>query len=226
MKKPKPIGIVGGAGPSAGVIFVDQIFRLAKDLYGCHKDADFPKVFLLSFPFSDMLSLEIDHSQIKQELKECLTQLRNNGAEVLSIACNTLHAFLDEKENLTDLVHLPQMITTAIPPTDIPFVLCTSTSLKFGIHKKFFNCTYPDLKTQHLIDRMIDQILKKNDTQSIVQELINLIQTRKENTIILGCTEFSLLTDQLFQSEKTIIDPLTIAAKKILERSFSSPLSH
>ncbi len=49
--KPIPIGIVGGAGPLAGAALLERIFSLSGSLYGCYKDADFPKVLLLSFPF-------------------------------------------------------------------------------------------------------------------------------------------------------------------------------
>jgi len=99
--KPKPIGIISGAGPLAGAALLDRILYLAGSTYGCYKDGDFPKIFLLSFPFSEMLSPEMDIAQLQKELSSCLSQLRKSGAAVLAIACNTLHAFLDENEDLT-----------------------------------------------------------------------------------------------------------------------------
>lgn len=70
--KPKSIGIVGGAGPLAGVFLLERILYLSGKRYGCHKDADFPKVFLISFPFSEMLCTDIDSAKLKKELGECL----------------------------------------------------------------------------------------------------------------------------------------------------------
>ena len=104
--KPRCIGVIGGAGPLAGVFLLERIFFLSRTLYGCYRDADFPKVLLVSFPFSEMLASKIHAYKIKQELRECIEQLRDNGAEVLVIACNTLHAFLDENDDLGDLIHL------------------------------------------------------------------------------------------------------------------------
>ncbi|MFI5343033.1 MAG: aspartate/glutamate racemase family protein [Chlamydiales bacterium] len=222
MMKPKTIGIVGGAGPLAGASLLERVLHLSGSIYGCYKDADFPKVILLSFPFSEMLSPQMDVRQLQKELNECLKQLRQNGATVLAIACNTLHAFIDETEDLTDLVHFPRALAKEIQSSEIPLIFCTSTSVKFGLHKQFFSCAYPDSQTQTKVDRIIDQILKGTDRQTILHELLTILQTQTASTIILGCTELSLFSKQLSLCNKLIIDPLEIVANKILEKSFSS----
>lgn len=218
--KPKPIGIVGGAGPMAGVLLLEQLFSLSGSLYGCAKDADFPKVVLLSFPFSEMLKPEMDIAKIQKELSECLNQLRKNGAAILAIACNTLHAFLDKGEDFTDLIHLPQVTAAEIPRGEIPLVLCTSTSVKFGLHKQFFPCVYPTADLQVEIDRIIDQILQGVEQKLIAGQLLEILNAEAANTVVLGCTELSLFTKYLMSCNKSIVDPLEIAAKKILKKSF------
>lgn len=65
---PKPIGIIGGAGPMAGVALLKEVLSLSGKLYGCKKDADFPKVIFLNFPFSEMLKQDMDVLQIKSIL--------------------------------------------------------------------------------------------------------------------------------------------------------------
>ncbi len=167
-----------------------------------------------------MLSPEMDVAQLRKELSECLNQLRTNGAAVLAIACNTLHAFLDESEDLIDLIHLPKVIVTEIPTSEIPLVLCTTTSVQFGLHKRFFPCIYPSSQTQKQIDRLMDQILKGSEQQAIIQDLLKILRAETANTIILGCTELSLFTKQLSPLNKLIIDPLEIVAKKVLRKKF------
>ena len=212
----KPIGIVGGAGPLAGAFLLERLLRLCTSLYGCYKDADFPKVVLLSYPFSDMLSANRNDLQVKEELRSCLQELRGNGAAVLAIACNTLHAFLDEEEE--DLVHLPRTTAEQIKRGEKPLLLCTSTSAQCGLHSRFFPCEYPDPKTQACVDWMIDLILKGADAKAPLAELI---QEQMASTIVLGCTELSLYAGQLTSLGKEIIDPLEILARKILEKSRS-----
>jgi aspartate racemase len=219
--KPKSIGIVGGAGPLAGIFFFECLANLSRTIYGCHKDADFPKIFLLSFPFSEMLSPAVNSLQIKKELKECLNQLRQNGASILAIACNTLHGFLDENDNFPDLVHLPQTVAQQIPSSETPLVLCTSTAARLGLHKKFFPCIYPNITIQHRIDQIIDQILKGDQQQKIIDDLSEIIEKSKEKRVILGCTELSIFRNKIIFNKKLVIDPLLIACQKILKISFS-----
>lgn len=203
----------------AGVLFTERVFQLASSLYGCHNDADFPQLILISFPFSDMLSSEVDAPLLRQELNSTLERLRKNGAAVLSIACNTLHAFLEEVPK--DLVHLPAILKEALPIGEKPLVLCTTTSAKFGLHKRFFPCSYPSIKTQVEVDRIIDQILRGVSLEVISQDLLKILESEKAHTIILGCTELSLTAKYLSQSKKRIFDPLEIAARKVLDLSFA-----
>lgn len=219
--RPKSIGIIGGAGPMAGVLLLERVLSLSGSRYGCFRDADFPKVLLLSFPFAEMLTPDRDESRVRAEVSACLKQLKKSGAEVLAIACNTLHAFLDEGEDLADLIHLPKVTAMEIPQGEIPLVLCTSTSVQFGLHKRFFPCIYPTAEVQMQVDRIIDQILKGEEQQRIIEELLQIIEVQTANTVVLGCTELSIFTKYLSSCDKSIIDPLEITAKKILETSFS-----
>lgn len=218
--KPKSIGIIGGAGPLAGAFLLERVLFLSGKIYGCYRDADFPKVFLISFPFSEMLSPNMDIAKLRKELSECLKQLRKNGASVLAIACNTLHAFLDEKDELSDLIHLPRMLAEEVSLSDEPLVFCTSTSAQFGLHKQFLPCTYPDIQIQQEVDGIIDQILKGTNQSVILEKLKKLLQAQTANTVILGCTELSLFSAHLSVPNKLIIDPLEVMANKILEKSF------
>jgi aspartate racemase len=218
--KPKSIGVIGGAGPLAGAFLLERIFSLSGEIYGCYRDADFPKVFLISFPFSEMLCPNMDVAKLRQEITECLKQLRKNGASVLAIACNTLHAFLDKKDELSDLVHLPRILAEKVSLYDNPLVFCTSTSVQFGLHKQFFPCIYPDEQTQQEVDGIIDQVLKGVKRLVVLKKLEKLIQAQNVNTVILGCTELSLFSAQLSIPNKLIIDPLELMANKILEISF------
>lgn len=218
--KPKCIGIVGGAGPLAGAYLLERIFTLSGKTYGCYRDADFPKVILLSFPFSEMLCPNMDIAKLQQELSECLEQLRKNGAEVLAIACNTLHAFLDKKDELSDLIHLPQTLAEEVSLSDEPLVFCTSTSAKFGLHRQYMPCKYPEKNTQSEVDAIIDQVLKGVEEIVILDKLEKLILAQSATTMILGCTELSLFSVQLSVPNKLIIDPLEVMANKILEKSF------
>lgn len=220
--KPKPIGIVGGAGPLAGCMLAERIFTLSNEKYNCSQDNDFPSLTLFSYPFSPMLSLDMDEQQLRKELKSCLNSLRNNGALVIAIACNTLHAFLDESDDRSDLVHLPRVVGEELIASSNPVVFCTTTSKIYGLHQRFYRCNYPNQAEQLQVDCLIDRLLKGENHQKIAEELSKLIAQQKAETVILGCTELSLLTGYLSNSSKRILDPVEIAANKIIAKSFNS----
>jgi aspartate racemase len=212
------IGIIGGAGPMAGVLLLERIFYFSRSLYNCYKDSDFPKVCFLNVPFSDMLSPNFNVDQIQDELKTALNQLRSNGSSVLAIACNTLHIFLDD-ECTRDLILLPEVIKNELCDTE-PLVLCTSTSVAYALHKRYFPCSYPSTSSQKQVDELIDKILKGDDS-NVLKDLSDLIEAQPMNTILLGCTELSLFGKNLVSSKKTIIDPIDLLAKSILKNVFN-----
>lgn len=217
--KPKIIGIVGGAGPFAGLRLLERLLSISSSQYGCYKDEDYPHVLLNSFPFSDMLTAKKNPKLLKAELTLSLNQLRAQGAEVLAIACNTLHNFLEEDQE-QDLIHLPRLLGEELRRDKAPLVLCTTTSRENKLHKKFFECRYPELSLQEKVDGIIDRILK-GESRSIARDLLWVIEKGKAGTVILGCTELSLFSGELASSTKKVIDPLEMLAKKMLERSFN-----
>ncbi len=214
---PKTIGIISGAGPRAGVYLLDRLLCLAQEEYGCCRDRDFPKILLLSYPFSEMLTEGVDITPVKQELQGCLTTLRSQGASVLAIACNTLHSFL-EGEN-PDLVSLPELLASKVAGGPKPLVLCTSTSVRFQLHRRHFPCIYLSKEAQRELDRAIDEILSGEEEKALIR-LNAILQQTPEQTILLGCTELSQCASRLKIEGKKIIEPLEIAARKILEKSF------
>lgn len=206
--RPKTIGVLGGAGPLAGAFLLERILRLAQTFYGCSRDGDFPKIILINFPFSDMLSASKEREKVQRELYLCLDELQKNGAEIIAIACNTLHAFLSDKPE--NLIRLPE-----IAVDESALLLGSSTSAE----ARLFPCRVPDRETQCELDEIIVQILKGQEKQAAVR-LSSLIQRTKESTIVLGCTEFSLIRERLKCPGKTLIDPLEIAALNIINRSY------
>lgn len=216
--KPKIIGIVGGAGPLAGVKLFEKVIEMCNRKYGCYKDEDYPQIILNSFPFSDMLSEENDYDLLREELSLALNQLRYQGSEVLAIACNTLHIFLENE--CKELINLPQLLGDEMKFEKEPLVLCTSTSRLNSLHAKYFVCSYLENSSQLWLDNIIMRILQGAEPATIVEDLFKIIEQEEASCIVLGCTELSIYARILEFSGKKIIDPLDFLAKKLLEKSF------
>lgn len=97
-----------------------------------------------------------------------------------------------------------------------------TTSRENNMHKKSFDCIYPEASIQIKVDEIIDRILQGDGSHQIVADILTLIDEGTASTVILGCTELSLFAKELSVSNKKILDPLEILAKKILERSFEN----
>lgn len=217
----KKIGIIGGAGPSAGSLLFDKIIEIFQHKYDCEQDFEFPFMLLLNFPFSDMLSKNKCEILIRNELKNCFHLIEKNDIDIVAIACNTLHAFLPTPLPQVQLVHMIEETKKAIENSFqiYPLVLCTTTSSEKKLHQKHFPCEYPDAAFQMILDRMIADITLGGDLDAISKELSQLLPSRP---ILLGCTEFSYLHERNPLKAKIVYDPNAIVAEKVADLYFSS----
>lgn len=218
MNNRKSIGIIGGAGPDAGVLLFRQIIRLCQKEYGCKRDYDFPLIHLLSYPFTEMLSENPDKNKIQSELKWAYNQLQS---DYIVITCNTLHTFIDETFSKDKLLHLINKTQNIL--TQVPLVLCSSTSRKTAIHQKFFPCHYPDVEQQKEVEKIIDEILAGQLDLSITSRLEKILESVPPNTeVILGCTELSLIHDtHPLDAKWKVIDPSWNMAKELCKLIFN-----
>lgn len=240
MKNNKNIGIIGGAGPIAGSILFNQIIDICQKKYQCHQDADFPLITNLSFPFSDMFTLQSFEQReiIKNELKSCFSMLLNNNCNIIVIACNTLHEFLDHdflNRNLKGNFFLNMIQETGFllkkQRISNAFVLCSETSADCGLHKKYFSCNYPEKAFQKEIQDLICKILSGNfsyQDSEILSEKLNkkFLNNSEKIALVLGCTEFSVLNHtfplrQYLSEYFSIVDTNQIIAEKICDLVFN-----
>jgi aspartate racemase len=216
----KSIGIVGGAGPMVGGLVFNKIIKNFQGKYGFYKDEDFPLITLISFPFSDMLThacSEENSKKVAKELREVLAQL-DKCADIVAIACNTLHNFF--KKDMLDkalFVNMVELTQEYLQNIDGKIsIFCTSTSRKHKLYNT--NGSYP--KAQDDIDEIIDDILRGKVSYELSQKLGDILKTEKIDKVILGCTELSLLHDQFPLNDFCeIIDPLDILVDRICELS-------
>lgn len=211
----KSIGIVGGAGPHAGALLLEKIIRVCQETYSCHKDADFPYMLLLNIPFSDMLE-NPDEKRVVRELEEAFKTLEKNGMDRVAIACNTLHAFLPKKMGNFEFVDLRSVV---LDTDEEMLILCTSTSRARGVYTHMKKRDYLKAPLQKVLDRLIDRILKGKVDQEESSMLSALIRQEKKRSVLLGCTELSLLHARfpLSFSLGAVIDPLQLLAETLCE---------
>jgi aspartate racemase len=232
------VGIVGGAGPMAGLLLCQKIIQICQQKYGCKQDADFPYLMLLNYPFADMLKTGsvIQQELLKMQLAECFETFASKGIQLGAIACNTLHAFLSAKTPI-QVVNIIEQTEQALKNKQVKasLVLCSRTSVQSKLHQSRFNCLYPNDDWQIEIDCLIDRVLAGQESVRDVEQLICQIRNfRSELSInqeepfglVLGCTEFSVLNEKWplscygLDGCFAVIDSSQILAEEICESVF------
>lgn len=153
----KRIGIIGGAGPSAGSLMLNKIIEVFQTQYGCKQDHEFPHLLLLNFPFSDLLLQGHNCLAVQEDLAYCLNFFAENRLDIVTIACNTLHGYLPPEIPICTFVHMLAETGMIIREnlSEAPVVISSSSSRKQQLHRKWFECDYTLLEIQQELDEMI-----------------------------------------------------------------------
>lgn len=154
--------------------------------------------------------------------------LEAQGADVLVIACNTAHYFLDE---FKDKVHVPiiNMIDEAVKHcVELGYsevgLLCTIGTRNTGIYQKACNkfnikLVVPDDEEIKALQDMIYSGVKANNFNydtSNVKQVISTMRNRGAQAFILGCTETPIAV-QMYHIEGNFIDSSLVLAHKAIE---------
>jgi aspartate racemase len=219
----KSIGIIGGAGPEAGALLFRKVIQIYQNKYHLYKDYNFPKILLINYPFSEMLSSETKEEIVKKEMQDAMQMLKNNHIELCAIACNTLHTFLDHRHTWEKgtFVHLIEEIEKELKKENYPstLVICTSASRQKKLFDHLPNCFYIEKEKQKQLDQIIEEILKHKYDKNISEKIYHLLQQTSATHLLLGCTEFSVLHHDYPIAGK-VVDPLWILAEKLADLSY------
>ena len=251
MTQEKPIGIVAGVGPFAGLDLLGKILEET----AVSKDQDHLPIYSLSQP-NEILDrteylLGIVNKNPGYAMATQLQKLAALGSEVAGIPCNTAHAptiFNVIKAELQkaacdiNLLHMIQEVGRFLhenyPEIQTIGVLSTTGTYRAQIYPQVleplgFNVVVPDETMQvELIHPSIydpNYGIKANGgaTETAVSHLLSGAQALKAQgaqAIILGCTEIPLAIQTNEVDGMIAIDPTRILARALIRESNSAKL--
>lgn len=206
VKKPKKaLGIISGAGPMAGVSFLKQLIA-SYQAKGAWRDADFPYIMLINYPFSDMLAENFHGDIIQNELLNCIDEL-NSKCDYIIITCQTIHLFLPHDYKNPKLIDIFDIVNQILPEGEL-HVAASKTSANNQLHAKWLkrDCHYVSPK---LTQMMIDEILKGKPVDMLWLERI-----AKNKTVLLGCTELCIPVENM---KTACVDPYPHIIHAVME---------
>ncbi len=188
----KVLGVLGGMGPAATVAFLEQLQALTP----ASGDADHIRVIADINPRVPNRNTEPDAAG--RELARMAAALRDAGAEVLAMPCNTAHthaAAIVEASGLP-LIHMIEETARAVREAGArrPGVLGTGAGRM--LHAERLDALLLDASDQAAFMDLIGRI-KAGDTGEAVQtgmaRLAGRLVDQGADAVVAGCTEVPLV---------------------------------
>lgn len=205
MKK-KIIGILGGMGPASTAIFYQNIIRQCQKQYGAQYDEDYPEIFIYNLPIPDVVKGIKNPSKILPILIKGIKKLEAIGVDFITIPCNTVQYFYEDlKRNVSiPVLNIVEEVAKKVKLNNYKKVglLATITTIENKIYDKILNKSGIEIilpERQEQITSIILNILAGKKLESDKAKLKTIIEKMKKSgaeTIILGCTDISILLNQ------------------------------
>jgi aspartate racemase len=221
--KARRAGILGGMGPEATLAFLEKFYSLTR---GRVEQAR-PALMVCIDP--EVPDRNEAWKGIGPSPATALVQmgrsLRRAGADFCVMACITAHGYVQsfESEAGIPLIRMPDVVAEALgTDTDAGPVglLATTTTLEMKLFQNAFaarNCTLivPEATEQDALMRAIYSIKKGEEARASVLAIANALVTRGARTLLLGCTDLSVLSP-LQVARTTVVDALDLLAERTL----------
>jgi len=242
------IGIVGGAGPYAGLDLAQKILQQTR----AENDQDYLPTLLISTPdkIEDRTRFLLGEitSNPAHAIFRNLCDLKTLGATVAGIPCNTAHApairdvFLEKMKQSGKRLKILDMISETIsflqeacPEVKNVGVLSTIGTWKAGFYPELLSASGYEVRTlnEQQQQRLHNEALfnpefgikvqahpVSEEARKVLLEGVEILEKQGVQAIILGCTEIPLGLPERKIDDTFLLDPGLILARALI-REFS-----
>lgn len=231
------IGVVGGMGSYATLHF----FKRYLEVFQAEKEWDRPRIIIdnrCTMPSRVRAVLYNEkYDDVVSELSDSIKRLMEAGCNRIVLACNTSHIFLedvfvrlpDAKEIVLNIIdECARMIRQCekLKRKTISLI-ATEGTIDSGIYQEVFAkyglwVNTPSKSEYAQMREFIEVVKQDKIDEDCKGRFYKFIQSLEGDCIILGCTEFPVLYDEIkheLPSELKVIDPLEIILAR-LHREF------
>lgn len=211
--KPK-IGILSGLGPLAGSHVLAKVFEYSALQYQAKEDSDYPEVVLVSHGIEDFDETATTGKHFERELIKSVQQLELLSPNVIGIACNTAHLYIDKLKKYTEaeLINLIEETARVAAKYEGTYLLLTSPTTRssklYHPYLKQFGVKFTELKDseQKIVDNIIGLVMA-HDLEEAGAKISKLIASKpkKNSGIIVGCTEIPIAINHADLAEDLIL---------------------
>jgi len=205
----KTIGLLGGMSWESSIEYYRIINETVKARLGGLHSA---QSLMYSVDFAEIEAMQHagDWEQLTRVMFDAAKKLESGGAGLLVICTNTMHRMADEVQAAVHipLLHIADAAAEAIKDHNLDTVGLLGT--RFTMEGAFYrlrleqkhglNVLIPPEEERQTVHRIIyDELVKgelRDDSRKAYIRIINNLQKRGAQGVILGCTEIPLLVGQ------------------------------
>ncbi len=228
----KIVGIIGGMGPLSTLELMRKIIQRTP----ARREQDHLRLLVDNRPEipdrTDFL-LGKGPSPVPY-LQDSARLLEQWGAQLLGMACNTAHAFVEEVQAVVRIpvLNMLELLAEELRrrfPTGAPIILLATTgSLKTGLFQRYlpeFNLLVPDPEVQEKL--VMEAVYGKQGVKTVGvkeqnrQQILHAVDSLKKGSpvgLIAGCTEIGLVLEGV-TLEIPLFNPLDVLAEKLVEEA-------
>ena len=201
----KTIGLIGGMSWESSAVYYKLINKKVNEILGGYHSA---KCVMVSVDFAEIEKLQKieDWENQNKIMIESAQQLEKAGADLVILCTNTMHICSDEiiKNTAIPFLHIAKATGEKIKENNLKKIALLGT--KFTMEKDFYKdiladygieIIIPDKKSKDIVHNIIYKELVhgniNNNSKEAYQKIINNLQHRGAEGVILGCTEIPLL---------------------------------
>ena len=229
MRNFKKIGVLGGMGPEATVLLLKRVIALTD----VNDDADHIPVLIDMNPqVPSRIAALINEDGISPgpTLANMTRNLESMGAMALAMSCNTAHYYAQDIIDASSVPFLnmiklsAERISKMYTEDCLVGILASPATDKFNIFQDVFDqyglrsiFSENDSKVLSLIKRIKSDGISRELADNL-SEIVNELESRGAKCLLVGCSEFSLLTGKL-SSSLPIFDSIDLLAQAMVEFS-------
>lgn len=220
------LGVLGGVGPLATAYFMEAVIKKTP----AKTDQEHLPIIVFNDPqIPDRTRYILDHTQPSPapEMLTVAKQLQAAGADFMAIPCNTAHYFYEAISAAVDIPVLNIMeetatrISDAIGAGSTVGLMATEGTLQSNVFQSYFeqrglNTLAPsDEERQKLMKLIYDGV--KGGQPYRPQDLLDIANSLHErgcDAVVVGCTELSVIYQNLPDCPPWLYDSLDILAER------------
>ncbi|HEC77250.1 MAG TPA: amino acid racemase [Thermoplasmatales archaeon] len=220
----KKVGILGGMGPVSTIYFYEQIIKTFQKRYGAIYHNDYPYIVILSIPIPDNVEELTQKDKMREELIKAAQILEKTGVDFIVMPCNTEHIFY---EDIIEKISIPMLNIVDETLKEVEkegykraLLFSTSSTIKYKLYEKKRGIALikPSQEEQEVVDRIIYNLLAGKTLKKDAKRLAEIIKKYDVESVIVGCTELSLLFDLIGEiKDKEIFDSTKILVKRTVK---------